>query len=201
MKFFVPAILVLIFCYSCKSKNECSDRVEKLLKANVVNSIPYSEGQEVSFVTNTQGTIKMVANRIFQILRPESPMICEEYLEVNLMEKGTDYPFIKFLQRAYTDVDSVVQFSISPYKNSKYDIVQFVVRDNGVLHSFLFNGESVFHDSITVNNVLYSHVLELYWNERTDPHEITRLFYNAEFGLIRFETKDGLIGNRAVPAL
>ena len=198
MKFLFPIILVLIFCYSCKPKDDCSNRVDKPLKIIVVNSIPYSEGQEVSFVTNTQGTTYTVVNRIFQILQSDSPMICEEYLEVNLMEKGTNYPFIKFLQRGYTDTDSVVQFSISPYKNSKYDIIQFVVRDSGVLHSFLFNGESVFHDTLTVNNVLYSHVLELYWNERTDPQEITRLFYNAELGIIRFETKDGLIGNRAV---
>jgi hypothetical protein len=198
MKFLIPLCIVLLLSYSCKKKDECRDRQDKPLNARVVESIPYTDGQEVAFTTNTQGTEFLTVNMIFQILRPDIPKICEEYLEVNLLEKGTAYPFIKFLQRGSTETDSVVQFTISPYKNDKYDIIQFVVRDDGELHSFLFNGESSFHDTITSNNFLYKKVLELQWDERIDPQEITRLLYNKEYGIIRYETKDGLIGNRVV---
>lgn len=196
MKYILPLIIVFIICNSCKKKDECADREYKPLHPLIVQSIPYTDGQEVSFVTNNQGSFSSRVQRKFQMLQPDSPKICEEYLEVNLIDNGTNFQFVQFLDRGYGSVDSVVQFTISPYKNNKSDIIQFVVRANGDLHSFLFNGESVFHDTLTVNNQLYNHILELFWKERTDPQQISRLFYNTDFGIIRYETKDGLVGER-----
>jgi hypothetical protein len=194
MKLFFAVFLILTISYSCKKKDECSDRVSQPLNEVVVKSIPYQDRQIVVFNTNKQGTISTVVERKFLIIRPTRPMVCEEYLEVNLKRSVTNTNLISFLVRGSSSADSVVQFDITPYGDF-YNIIQFVTHENGIMNSFLFNGKSIFHDTYTFNNISYNKVLELYWENQADVRYINRLYYNTEFGILQYETKDGLIGN------
>jgi hypothetical protein len=160
----------------------------------VIKSIPYYSGQVVVFNTNKPETFSTEVEIKSEILRPSSPLVCEEYLEINLIKSGTKNNFINFLVRGSNSSDTVTQFEISPYGDFS-NIIQFVPHENGFMTSYLFNGKSIFHDSFTINNISYNKVLELYWEDQENIHYINRLFYNMEFGVLSYETKDGLIGN------
>ncbi len=193
MKLIISVLIILTISYSCKKKDDCSDCISKPLNAIVVKSIPYQDGQIVVFITNKSDTISTVVERKFQILHHTNPKVCEEYLEVNLKKSGPNTDFIKFLARGLGGCDSVVQFEITPYGDF-YNIIQFVPHENGIMNS-IYSGTSTFHNTCTLNNISYNKVLELNWNNESDARYINRIYYNTEFGILRYETKDGLIGN------
>ena len=192
MKLIIAVLLLLTICYSCKKKDD--GRVKQPLNATVVNMIPYKDGQVVAFITNKQGTITTVVHRNFQILNHSIPFVSEEYLEVNLKRSDTNSDFISFLARGSSAADSAMQFNITPYGDF-YNIIQFKAHINGTMSQFLYNGTAIFHDSFMLNNITYTKVLELNWNSTENVRAINRLFYNAAFGVLHYETKDGLIGD------
>lgn len=194
MRFIISILLIFILVSSCKKKDECSDRVSQPLNNTVVKSIPYKSGQVVAFNTNKPETISTVVEIKSEVIRPSSPLVCEEYMEINLVKSGTKTNFISFIVRGSSAGDTVTQFDITPYGDF-YNIIQFVPHENGFMSSFLFNGKSIFHDSYTLNNVSYDKVLELYWEDQENVRYINRIFYSMEFGVLRYETTDGLVGN------
>lgn len=194
MKYFLSFLPILFLCYSCINKDSCSERVSKPIKELLVKSIPYFDGQVVVFKTNKPETITTIVERKFQIFQPDSPLICEEYLEVNLRNTRSNANFITFLLRGYPSSDSLVQFVINPYDEFS-NTIQYIIHENGKMNAFLFDNKSVFHEEITINNTAYTKVLELYWEKQDDTRFINRLFYNIKFGVLRYETQDGLVGN------
>jgi hypothetical protein len=194
MKYFLGLLLPLFLCYSYIKKDDCSERVSKPINEILVKSIPYFDGQVVVFKTNKPETITTVVERKFQILQPDSPLICEEYLEVNLRNIRNNTNFINFLIRGYPGSDSLVQFGINPYDEFS-NTIQYVIHADGKMNSVLLNAKSVFHDVITINNTSYAKVLELNWENQDDSRFINHLFYNTKYGVLRYETKDGLVGN------
>ena len=186
--------LLLAGLSSCDNKNSCANREEKNLRLGLQEAIPYADRDLIRFKTNEGDTFKVAVTRKFEILKPDVPVVCEEYLEIHLKDPNKTYPFVESIQRGLS-VDSMIQMSISLRReNGKGTIVQFYVDKNQKIAGFknsLYQANNL--SSVVVDGKTYQNVLKLDYNAPDDPSSIAQVLYNQEYCIIQCRSKDGFL--------
>ena len=194
----INAVLVVFLAiFASCDRDECKNREYLPAPPNVVNGIPYKDGQVIRFKTSEGDTIKTFVKHILEIVRPDYPEYCEEVLTINLTEPGKTYTYINFLTRgSVTSLYNIIQMSIPMGTNGTAGGGgQIELSDDGSLNQVPLNGASVFHPTISLNGLQYENVVELNLASG-EPGSITKIFYNISTGVIQFSTFDGLEVNR-----
>jgi len=185
-----------IICFSC-DKDECNDRDFFPISETVLTSIPYTDGQILQFETSQQETFQVSVSRDLSISVPDKPAVCDEVLDIKLLEDGNDLEFVQFVQRGTTMEDDYIELSLSSYRNNRANVIHIKLDSDGSMsHYFPLNGTSEFHNSIQFMDKTYTNVVELNYDELTEAEDIIQFYYNTEFGIIQYTTNDGLIVNR-----
>lgn len=185
---FVPLIATLLFS-SCKPKDDCDGRMPQPIAEHIKAGIPYQTGETVRFKSSDGAHYNLTVNRDFQILRPDLPKVCEEYMEVSLMDGSEKFAW--FLQRGASDADTMIQLTLYPPGKPAGD-AQWVLSEDGEMSQFLISGTVTFFPVLNIDGTDYTKV-GLWEN---DQKPVTKLYYNVNFGIIRFETKDSVVFTR-----
>ncbi|MCB0569505.1 MAG: hypothetical protein KDC66_07075 [Phaeodactylibacter sp.] len=190
----VLLLLPLAYC-ACGPDDDCEERQYLPLCEAVVDNVPYTDDQLLYF-RNSEGEVFPVhVNKKMEVLQPDIPYVCEEYLELTMQEAGKSLPFIEFIHRG-TSQDCFLQYSISPGRNNRYNGVQIRVLEDGALTGM---GAAMFnkHASVELGGVSYSDVIELnYQYDNMAQEDLVQLFYNKEYGILQFSTLGGLVYDR-----
>ena len=196
MKSLLPAAIAILLVLNCCKKDQCHGHTYESLGQKTKNNIPYQNGQIVSFKTNQSTTFNASVKRSFEVLKFEIPLNCEEYAEVDLTCTDCEGNFMQFILRGCCGGDSIVQVAISSNRNGRSNIFQYNVKPDSSMQSTLLTGSSIFHDTLTIDGKPYNKVLEVLQPDWLDPQDIIQLFYNSQYGVIGFKTRNGLIISR-----
>jgi hypothetical protein len=196
-KILATSLFFAIAVFTACNPDECKNREYLPVFPNVVNNIPYQDGQVVRFKTNAGDTVKTFVKHILEIVRPDYPEVCEEVLTISLTEPGKPYTYISFLTRgSVTDLKNIIQMDIPMSTNgTSGGGGQIEIQDDGTLKQSMLKNNSVFHPTILLGGLQYEKVVELN-REVLEPQRITQIFYNATTGVIQFSFFDGLVVNR-----
>lgn len=189
----IAGVLVLT---ACPGNDDCDDRPYEAIPQQVIEAIPYQDGQIVRFKTNEPAEFSVITRRIFEVIRPDAPVICNEYHEVSLSRTSDGAKFAEFINWGNGFVDSMMQITVFPVNSSGAGgTVQFTVAQDGTMADFLA-GEAVFHNTIQIDGQTYNNVIERTYPDAPHPDGIARFFYNKDFGIIQIEAKGGLVITR-----
>lgn len=194
--YWVAGLLAMILLSGCPDSDDCDDRPYEAIPQQVIDAIPYQDGQITRFKTNEPAEFSVITDRIFEVMQPDAPVICNEYQEVNLIRTDNGAKFAEFINWGNGFVDSMLQVSIFPINaNGAGGTVQFTVAQDGTMEDFLA-GEAVFHTTLTIDGQTYNKVIERTYPDATEPGSIARCYYNKDFGIIQVEANSGLIITR-----
>lgn len=193
-------VSVIVLCSSiclllpgCDPKDDCGKRQSKALRDGVEAAIPYQDGEIRRFKTSEGDTFSVRVTRIFDVNKPDAPLVCEEYLEVLLKDPNSSYPFVESVQRGLS-IDSMIQMSVSPRRlNGKGTIVQFYLTPGRQLAGF-DNGNytAQHHSTLEIDGKTYQDVLQLDYTFTDDSNDVARFYYNQTYGILQCRTEDGL---------
>lgn len=177
----------------CDPDGDCDKRQSKALRDGIEDAIPYQDGEIRHFKTTEGDTFTVRVTRIYQVNKPDAPLVCEEYLEVLLKDPNSSYPFVESVQRGLS-VDSMIQMVVSPRRlNGTGTIVQFYLTPNRQLAGF-DNGNytAQLHAALEIDGKTYQDVLQLDYTFADDSNDVTRFYYNQTYGILQCRTQGGM---------
>lgn len=191
------SIFLLIATSPGCDTDECKDREYQPLNTVVADHIPYFSGQVAKFKTSNGDSFSAITERASEILRPDAPLICQDYLYVALKINGE--LFAEFIERGSVEKDSILQLSIFTLRTNQASGAQIAVSDKGAMQSVAANSISIQHPSIDIDGKTYEQVLEINFAPGDIPSDtdLTQLFYNKKDGIIQYTTHSGVTVTRA----
>lgn len=180
--------LVICLCLTTCKQDGCSDRIMQKLDSHAIASIPYQNGQIIKFKTPDSLIIAAAVSRLSEVMIPDAPYVCEDYLEIRLKSSNANELYIEILLRGSAK-SNLIHMRIY-HKSISGPSIQFLVDTNQTLAIYSNDGQSSYYEHLEIDGVNYSNVLQITYSFMQDEKWIKNFYYNAEYGILKIETND-----------